>query len=144
RQKVMTWVSPIDVAAKHFDVSSTRQPGTGEWLSNSSTFQEWESGISRALWCPGIPGAGKTVLASLIIDRLRAVQLHEPVSSVAVAWFYFNYKEESTQTPNAILLSLIQQIAVYSNKLYDLLRFAYKEHPNSCPSARQLIPTCVS
>ena len=140
RQKVMAWVSPIDVSAKHFDVANAREPGTGEWLLNSNVFQEWERGTGRALWCSGIPGAGKTVLASLIIDHLCTLQLREPVGTTAVAWVYFNYKENATQTPDAIHLSLIQQLAGFSTQLYALLESSYKKHPKSCPSPWRLIP----
>ncbi|KAF8327084.1 ankyrin repeat-containing domain protein [Amanita rubescens] len=140
RQKVMAWVSPIDVSAKHFDVAKAREPGTGEWLLNSNVFQEWERGTGQTLWCPGIPGAGKTVLTSLIIDRLCTLQLREPVGTIAVAWVYLNYKENATQTPDAIHLSLIQQLAGFSTQLYALLGSSYKKHPTSCPPPRRLIP----
>ncbi len=136
----MAWVSPIDVSAKHFDIANAREPGTGQWLLNSNVFQEWECGTGRALWCPGIPGAGKTVLASLIIDHLCTLQLHEPVGTTAVAWVYFNYKANATQTPDAIHLSLKQQLAGFSTQLYTLLESSYKKHPKSRPSPRRLIP----
>jgi len=141
RQKIMAWVSPIDVSAKHFDVTSVREPGTGEWFLNSDAFKEWERSIGRALWCPGIPGAGKTVLTSLIIDHLRSLQLREPVGTIALAWIYFNYKEAAIQTPDAIHLNLIRQLAGSSTQLYTLLKSSYyKKDPNSQPSPWQLIP----
>lgn len=87
RHKVLAWVSPIDFLAKHIDISNTRHPGTGEWLLYSEKFQEWERATGRAIWCPGVPGAGKTVLASLIIDHLSALQRYKPVGTVAVAFF---------------------------------------------------------
>jgi hypothetical protein len=39
--------------------------------------------------CPGIPGAGKTVLAAITIDHLSKKELS---SSVGLAYIYYNYK----------------------------------------------------
>lgn len=49
RQKVMVWVSRIDVLVKQSDVANIHQPETGEWLLSSDIFREWERGIGRAL-----------------------------------------------------------------------------------------------
>jgi len=136
----MSWVSPIDVSAKHLDVANIRQPGTSKWLLNLDIFKQWECGTGQALWCPGIPGAGKTVITSLLIDHLLDLQRLEPIGTMAVAWVYLDYNQEFIQTPDAIQLSLIRQLAVFSTELYDLLRSAYKKDPNIRPSPRWLIP----
>jgi len=60
RSKIMDWVSPINVSVKQHDVSSVRHPGTGEWFLGSYDFKTWEIGTGQALWCVGVPGAGKT------------------------------------------------------------------------------------
>lgn len=137
RQKILTWVSSMNFLDKHHDISDTWNPGTGEWFLNTDAFQQWESSVGQVLWCPGIPGAGKTVLSSLVINHLRAHQLHEPVGTVGVAWVYLNYKDP--QSPDAIFLSLIQQLAKFSTKLYAFLKSSYKNDPESHPSARQFI-----
>ncbi|GLB45329.1 hypothetical protein LshimejAT787_2100890 [Lyophyllum shimeji] len=127
RQKTMAWVSPVDVASQHSDVASRRLPGTGQWFLDSDAFKEWERGNGQALWCPGIPGAGKTVLASLVIDELHALQRREPGGSIGVTWFYFNYKEESTQTKELVHCCLVRQLAEVSGKLYAHLKAGYEE-----------------
>ncbi|KAF8058978.1 hypothetical protein FPV67DRAFT_1521642 [Lyophyllum atratum] len=141
RQKVMAWLSRMDFLAKQSDILHTADPGTGEWFLESAAFRAWQDGTdSQALWCPGIPGAGKTVLVSLIINQLCALQHREPVGTIGVAWIYYNYKDQSYQTPDAIHLSLIRQLAGFSKEWYDHLKSLYDRDPNSRPSARQLIP----
>jgi hypothetical protein len=34
-------------------------------------FIEWLEGKKKTLFCPGIPGAGKTMIASIVVDHLR-------------------------------------------------------------------------
>ncbi|GLB45326.1 hypothetical protein LshimejAT787_2100860 [Lyophyllum shimeji] len=141
RRKIMAWVSPVDVASQHSDVASRRLPGTGQWFLDSDAFKEWERGNGQALWCPGIPGAGKTVLASLIIDELCALQCREPGGSIGVTWFYFNYKEESTQTKELVHRCLVRQLAEVSSELYADLKAGYEKarrKPSSRLSASQL------
>jgi len=84
RQKILAWVSSMDFLGKHCDISDKCQPGTGKWLLNTDAFKQWQSGRGQVLWCPGMPGAGKTVLSSVVINHLRAYQLHEPVGTIGV------------------------------------------------------------
>ncbi|KAJ7434164.1 hypothetical protein FB451DRAFT_945054, partial [Mycena latifolia] len=141
--EILAWISPVDVFAKHFDVFRTLQPGTGQWLLDAAAFQTWMGGSGKALWLVGIPGAGKTVLASLAIEHLRTVQRKQSSTSAAsdigVAWVYYNYKEASTQTPDAVLLSIARQLAGSSTDLYTDFKSAYKRDPHNRPFAGQLI-----
>ncbi|VUC20101.1 unnamed protein product [Clonostachys rosea] len=62
-QEVTRWLSSLDFAAKQVDFFNRRQRGTGEWLLSDARFKHWLEGKERTLWCPGLPGAGKTTLA---------------------------------------------------------------------------------
>ena len=52
------------------------------------------TGEQNQLLCSGIPGAGKTVLASIVINNL----LTQFDNDVAVTWVYCSYKEKGSQT----------------------------------------------
>ena len=72
RQLMLSKLTSIDFEATHKDISSRRVEDTGQWLLESPAYKAWhDSKSSRVLWCPGVPGAGKTMLASLVIDDLR-------------------------------------------------------------------------
>ncbi|KAF7317398.1 ANK-REP-REGION domain-containing protein [Mycena chlorophos] len=60
---IMDFVSPINSHPRQQEVFETWQPGTGTWFLENETFLQWETESPRVLWCTGIPGAGKTVLA---------------------------------------------------------------------------------
>ncbi|KAJ7453089.1 ankyrin repeat-containing domain protein [Mycena latifolia] len=102
RQKILDWYSPLNFFLRQADIFSAWQPGTGAWLLEASLFKEWKSGGGKILWCRGIPGAGKTVLASIVVENLRTEQ------NTGVAVLYLNHKE--TETPSNLLAALWRQL----------------------------------
>ncbi len=114
KQILLAKLTTIDFEATHADISSRRAQNTGRWLLDCPQYYSWRSKISSSvIWCPGIPGAGKTVLASLIIDSLRepevARNLPESLHACnGVAGIYCSYK--SPQTTENLLGSLLQQL----------------------------------
>jgi len=108
RKQALANLSTIDFEAVHYDVSSRRASGTGQWLLKSTEFETWLNSSSNViLWCRGIPGAGKTIMSSLIIDHLRAIKELDP--STAVAGIYCTYRDP--QTTANMLGSVSQQLA---------------------------------
>src|ERR1700733_3943383 len=59
-------------ASQQNDFIARRQEGTGQWLLDSGEYQTWLQSAKKTLFCPGIPGAGKTILAAIAIDNLTA------------------------------------------------------------------------
>jgi hypothetical protein len=70
RLSVLNWLTPTDYSTQQSDYISRRQAGTGQWLLDSPEFQMWMQADKQTLFCPGIPGAGKTILTSIGIDGL--------------------------------------------------------------------------
>jgi hypothetical protein len=91
----------------HDSIAPKRQKNTGDWLLNSREFLTWIDGPDQCLWCLGIPGAGKTFLASLIIDTLFD---KFPETSTATIHLYLNYKDGSEQTAEKLTASLLKQL----------------------------------
>nr|GAT43486.1 NACHT and ankyrin domain protein [Mycena chlorophos] len=104
--QIMDFVSPLNFFPRHQEISDNRQRGTGIWFLEHPTFVEWKTGSTRLLWCSGIPGSGKTVLTSLVVDHLN--QENPPVG---VACAYINYKESTLQTQKHILGAIWRQLA---------------------------------
>jgi len=59
--------------------------------------------------CPGIPGAGKTVIAATVIHHLQKSFQND--SSVGIAYVYFSYQAKIDQTVSNIIGSLGRQLA---------------------------------
>ncbi|KAJ5153393.1 ankyrin repeat-containing domain protein [Penicillium canariense] len=65
RQAIMNWLSQIDYRAFQADYLDQMKEGTGQWFLRSDAFQYCVDTPST-LFCPGIPGAGKTVITSMV------------------------------------------------------------------------------
>ena len=108
KQAVLQWLSPLDFRPKQLDTLSRRTPSTGEWLLIEENFKSWVDGSGPScLFCSGIPGGGKTILTSLVINYLESrMKAFKPV----VAYIFFDYKDQGRQTVTAILRSLLRQV----------------------------------
>ncbi|KAL8841013.1 MAG: hypothetical protein Q9176_003585 [Flavoplaca citrina] len=113
RQKILEWFSPLNFSMTQQDLFKSREDGTGQWLIDSPTFQDWFSGEHHTLCCTGIPGAGKSTLASVIVDFLGKVQTK--ATSTGVAVIYCEFKERQMQTPENVLAGACVQLAQQSS-----------------------------
>ncbi|KAJ7165398.1 hypothetical protein C8R46DRAFT_901150, partial [Mycena filopes] len=121
RTQIIDWFSPINFFQQHADISSARQKGTGGWLLVHPHFQEWKEGLGRTLWCSGIPGAGKTVLVSMVVDHLS----QGPTARIAC--IYLNHKETKVQTPANLLAGIWRQLVIGGRDI-SAVRTLYKGH----------------
>ena len=131
RRKVLDWIQPYDPQQNHSMNLHFRHPGTGLWLIESDEFRAWLSCSRGRLWYYGIPGAGKTVLASSAIQE--ALERTSP--NIAAAFFYCDYKNVATQDPRNILGSLACQLALQDEQSCVKLQAFYAKHtPPDRPS----------
>jgi nucleoside phosphorylase len=105
--QLLNQLSPVNFWDKQQDVHSQAVEGTGTWIIDDPNFRLWLAGPNEVLWCRGVPGAGKTVLTSIIIDHLVK---HYDNQNVGVAWIYLNYREKDLQTIENLFASLICQL----------------------------------
>ncbi|KAJ7323268.1 ankyrin repeat-containing domain protein [Mycena albidolilacea] len=109
RDKILEWITSLNFFQRQAEIFGVWQPGTGEWFLADAKFRDWESSAQRTLWCCGMPGAGKTVLVSMVVNHLR---LQAQKTNTAVACMYLNHKEIEMQTPTNLLASLWKQLVV--------------------------------
>ena len=124
RHHILRSFGKVDPQERHRMSRKLRHPTTGLWLTEGPEFQDWLTSVNARLWLYGIPGAGKTVLAALVIDEA----LRESNSNVAVAFFYCDYKASATQETHAILSSLAAQIAKQDEQSFEKLHKFYETH----------------
>jgi hypothetical protein len=143
---VFEWLSPVDFAAQHSDVINRRQEGTGMWFADSPKFHSWIHGSNQTLFCPGIPGAGKTMIAAIAVDHLWK---HVQSKDIGVAYIYCNYKTQTDQTAinlaAAILKQLIQERPSVPEPVASLYsRHAHRRTRPSFEEIRSALQTVVS
>ncbi|KAL1906533.1 hypothetical protein Sste5344_007701 [Sporothrix stenoceras] len=109
RQTILNWLTPIDYATQQNDFLNRRQTGTGTWLLDSAEFTGWVESRVQTLFCSGIPGAGKTILTSIVVDNLYTRFQNDP--KVGIAYLYCNYRRQNEQKADDLLTSLLKQLA---------------------------------
>ena len=124
RQEVLKSFAKVDPRSNHDINRKLRSPGTGLWLTEGPEFRHWLETENARLWLYGIPGAGKTVLASSLIEE--ALRTSSPSS--AVAFFYCDFKNPDTHDLSNILGSLAQQFAKQDKESFAQLRDFYENH----------------
>ena len=105
-REINNWLSPPDPSTNLNHAKERRHEGTGSWFLESEPFKEWKSGSRQCLWLHGIPGCGKTVLCSTIIEHLR--QIKDP--SHIVLDFFFDFKDNEKQSLDKLVRSLVVQL----------------------------------
>ncbi|KAI8714078.1 NACHT domain-containing protein [Fusarium sp. LHS14.1] len=126
RLDILNWLSSFDHMAQQNDISARRQAGTGLWLLESREFVSWKTSKGKTLYCPGIPGAGKTILSSVVVEELTKQFQHD--SSVCIAHIYFNYQQQENQTIDQVFGNLLRQLAADQSNIPDAVQDIYKEH----------------
>lgn len=106
---LIAWLSPVNYHTQQDDFLRRRQAGTGKWLLNSDKFQTWLKGSKQTLFCHGIPGAGKTMMSSIVIGHLETE--FKSQANIGIAYLYCSYRQQHQQKTEDLLLSLLQQLA---------------------------------
>lgn len=143
-QEICEFLSPLNFLSKHKDVIASLQKGTGEWFLEGRAFQEWIGGIGTRLWCPGIPGAGKTVLSALAFNNLKSRFLGE--ADTAVICIFCDYAEKDSQTAAVLLASIWRQLATLRGEITQNARDLYRvcSEGGTPPTCRQIYDLVIS
>ncbi|RPA73454.1 purine and uridine phosphorylase [Ascobolus immersus RN42] len=113
--EVKDWLKAPDPSTNFDKGSSLRSEGSGTWLLKEPRFIDWKAKEGRPfkfLWLHGIPGCGKSVLSSTVIDNLERCAGCEPL-----LYFFFDFSEKKKQGLRGLISSLVNQL--------------YRKHPKS-------------
>ena len=124
-QKILAWLSPLNFFAQQRDFIDRRQDGTGQWMLHSEEFKAWCDGTRRTLFCPGMPGAGKTMLASIVIQQLAS---NMGDRNIGLAYMFYSYRSQLEQTPVNLLASLLRQLIPEGATPPSDLKNMYQDH----------------
>ena len=124
RRGIINWLSSVDYATQQSDFISRRQEGTGQWLLNSDEFQAWLNKSKQTLFCPGIPGAGKTIITSIVVNYLWTEFQND--ANIGIAYLYCNYRQK--QQPEDLLSNLLKQLAQEQLSVPADIKNLYKNH----------------
>ncbi|KAH6884774.1 hypothetical protein BKA70DRAFT_136878 [Coprinopsis sp. MPI-PUGE-AT-0042] len=126
----------------HIDTLDRATSGTGDWIK---VWKEWciwlsSNGYIRILWGSGMPGAGKSVLASLAID---AVESHAKSSKtpICVGYLYIRYSDNTKFTVRDLLEVLVRQTVERHPAALPFCDEVYARHidEKTQPSTKELV-----
>jgi hypothetical protein len=124
--KALDWLTLVDYGPQQTDYIKRREPGTGQWLLDSPEFQTWLNTKDQTLFCPGIPGAGKTILTLIVVEELTARFSTDP--TIGIAYIYCNFRRQDEQEIDHLLASLLKQLAESQPSLPGTVEELYNRH----------------
>ncbi|QYS94840.1 ANK_REP_REGION domain-containing protein [Trichoderma simmonsii] len=141
--KILDWLTSTNYGLQQSDCFQRRQPGSGQWLLDSTEFQSWVAGRNQTLFCPGMPGAGKTILTSIVVDYLVSKFRH---GDVGIAYIYCSFHRHHEQNTGDLLASILKQLAETQTLLPKSVKDLYKTHQSrrTRPSIDELYETLQS
>lgn len=118
--KILRWLSPPDPSTNYNEALTQRHPGTGQWLLEDPRYSRWTKEPASFLWLHGIPGCGKTVLSTTVIENLK-----NDARGKVVLYFYFAFSDVQKQ-------NLDHAIRALASQLYDTGQAAIRRHLDIC------------
>ena len=130
--ELRAWVCPYE--CNPFDnyhaALKRRQHGTGMWLTESNSFRVWAQKDHGIFWLGGLPGSGKTVLTSTVIEHLQ-YSLESKQKGVALIYFYIDYRDPTKQNLDACLATLVRQLLDHNSQGMEYLEWLYEQKRRS-------------
>ena len=134
-------LSAPDPSSNYTRALKDRHATTGDWFLKSKAHRDWLSGTCSLLWLHGIPGCGKTVLSSAIIQN--TIEYSEFRTNSVVLYFYFDFNDFQKQKYGQMVRSLISQLFSYEHTVPSKVNELYSSCMNGerQPSLENLLAT---
>jgi hypothetical protein len=113
----------MDPSKSHDAACAKHEQSTGTWFIESDTFVSWWSFVNQKLWLHGIPGCGKTVLCSTIIEHVKSLKANIP--DIGIAYFYFDFRDREKQNVKGLLRSMLAQLCCQSPAFPSVIKEIY-------------------
>ncbi|KAF4949262.1 hypothetical protein FGADI_9033 [Fusarium gaditjirri] len=127
RHRVYNWLTSTDPSPIHNRSRKLYEKGTGTWMLRSHHWTDWLASSTRCLWVHGIPGSGKTILASWLIEKVqdhcRRVSTESSPCTSAYYYCYFgHHQDEAAPFLRWVITQLSRQAEVVSTLMHDLYK----------------------
>lgn len=122
---ISDWVSSIDFGTQQSDLINQRQEGTGVWFTDSPDFLDWLQSSNQALFCPGIPGAGKTMIAAIAVNHLWKQTKDQ---DIGLAYIYCSYKTQAEQKAGILVSTILKQLIQERPSIAEPVKMLYEHH----------------
>jgi Cdc6-like AAA superfamily ATPase len=100
RWEIYNWVELTNPTAIHQRACKNHEKNTCQWIHRVEQWNDWLSRKRRMIWLHGIPGAGKTVLASYLIEQTIAHCQHQSSNRVECLYYYCSFTHGQSEQRN--------------------------------------------
>ncbi|SCN76759.1 uncharacterized protein FFB20_05357 [Fusarium fujikuroi] len=127
RHRVCNWLRSTDPSPIHNRSCKLYEDGTGSWMLRSQHWNDWLASSTRCLWVHGIPGSGKTILASWLIENVqshckRVSTEKSPCVSAYYYCYFGHHQDEAAPFLRCVITQLSRQADVISTLTHDLYK----------------------
>ena len=126
QHKIRLWLSAPDPSLNYNRALMKRHEGTGSWLIKNPVFCDWKQYPSSdpVIWLYGIPGCGKSVLCSTVLEHI----LHScaTIPDTAVLYFFFDFNDTEKQKHEGMMHSLLTQLFMHCVSVPPVLDTLYR------------------
>ena len=141
--EILNWLTLTNYGPQQSREFNKRQPRTGQWLLDSFEYQSWLKTDKQTLFCPGIPGAGKTILTSVVVNDLTTRFSHD--TTIGIAYIYCEFGRKGEQNTQQLLESLLKQLVQCQSSLPSSLKeLRNQHHATTRPSLDEIVKTLHS
>ncbi|KAH0548311.1 hypothetical protein GP486_007995, partial [Trichoglossum hirsutum] len=138
-EKIYRWLSAPDPSLNYNEALKKRQAGTGAWLIDNKQYAGWKANPDSFLWLHGIPGCGKTILSSTVVEDV----LHycDRGFNLRAVYFYFDFNDTEKQQYEKMIRSLVTQLSTQCTSMPEALEllFSSKINGKQQPMASELL-----
>ena len=123
--KIRQWLAGPDPSSNYNTALTKRHGRTGSWLLGDDVFRSWKQdpGSSSVMWLYGIPGCGKTILCSTILEHILQAYVSTP--NTAVIYFFFDFNDPDKQRDENMMRSLLSQLSSHCINVPPVLEELY-------------------
>ncbi|KAG9820069.1 hypothetical protein KCU68_g17528, partial [Aureobasidium melanogenum] len=125
KEDFLRWLSPYDFHHKQNLIFKTKHEGTGDWFLQTAKFERWATDpSSQLLWCHGKPGAGKSVLASHVINHIQQSYVGK---QTGLCFAYFSFTDPNFQDLTLLVALLLKQLCQQHSSIPEKLLEAKRQ-----------------
>ena len=123
--RISLWLAGPDPSLNYNRALKKRHGGTGSWLIENEVFRDWKHNSSPGsiVWLYGIPGCGKTILSSTVLEHVLDYYASRP--NDAVLYFFFDFNDIDKQQHEGMICSLLSQLVMQCISIPPVLEALY-------------------
>ncbi|KAK1845597.1 ankyrin repeat protein [Colletotrichum chrysophilum] len=136
RQKILEWLDRDNYYPQYRKHLERRQQGSCQWFLESTGVQTWIANKGDGLLCHGIPGCGKTVISSIVIDHL--FWQFERDKNIGILFIFCDAQDQEEGTFHRYVSNVTKQLVQAQSEIPASVRELYEMHQKLHSSRREM------